>query len=297
MSTTIYNGYKFPDGTTLEQVFSQFGPCGSIMRQMADEKARTNIMIRANEAIDNAMAHCLGIGAKESYDDLDDGQSPFGEAFSNVMELGREKNSTEANFLSGEAAVVVIPHPSGLYALTYFRDQAMDREFQKQMQLTPHPYWNNADEPEGMDYEAWEERGRLWEELLGEDQVPSHAGATFQMVGKGDFMPWMSGFDVLEDQSPIGLERRVWRLAVDAPQTGLQNAGGTGNCHRMLMTLKDNPPTEFIELCDTIRKALPEPIPAAWFRMKRKELLAACQERVLQTSTPKAVAGKPGPRI
>lgn len=297
MSTQIHNGWKFPEGTTLEQAFSLVHAQGRSMRQMADEKAREHVFRMAGQTVDDAMAHCMGLSMAPAFAAIDENESPLGHAFGRMVDLGQAKNSTEANFLSTAASVVVATHATGVYALTYFRNRQMQEQFIANTGLREFCYWNNTDPMEGMSDDQWAARGALWDEILGETSVPSHAGATFEMVRQGEFLPWMAGIETPEHIASGQLEKRVWRLAIDAPQSGLNNAKGPGEAVRRMTELRDNPPPAFVELCDTIGRSLPDPIPGSWLRMKRPELLAACQDRLLQQQTPPSNAPRNGPRI
>ena len=296
MSTQIHNGWKFPEGTTLEQVFAQFREQGNLMRQMADDSARDRIIGRACGIIDKAMAHCMGLDEKENFDLLEEGASPLGHAFNKMLDLRYEKNSSEANHVSCEASVVVAAHRTGLYALTFFRNRDMEKSFVANMGLEQWGYWNNSDAPEGVSDAQWSEREKLWDDLVGDDAM-CYAGATFEMVRNDGFSPWMAGVEVSDPVPNMPMDKRVWRIATDAPQSGLHKAKGTGEAHRMLVELRDNPPEDFKALSQSIHNTLLDPIPGAWLRMKRAELLAACQERVLQINSPSATGSKAGPRM
>lgn len=297
MSTQIHNGWKFPEGTTLDQAFAVLHAQGRRLRQVANEKAHEHVLHIATRVIDEAMAHCLGVGATPEFVAIGENDSPLGHAFGKMIDLTQAKNSTEANYLSTAASVVIAAHDTGLYALTYFRNRDMEAEFVDQVGLREFGYWNNTDPPEGMDEEQWEARGAVWDEILGETSVPSHAGATFEMVRQGEFLPWMAGIDSPDEVSIMPMEKRVWRVASDSPHAGLNAAKSPGEAARLARELRENPSPEFVALCDLVRQSLPDPIPGKWLKMKRPELIATCQERLLQQKTNLSNALRSGPRI
>lgn len=91
---------------------------------------------------------------------------------------------------------VVLDDPANtdwLYALTYTDREEFDAIWAQTPGVEPWPYWNNADEPEGMDYTEWEARGATWERVLPDCAAPARIGMSWEFAPEFDLVNRVSG--------------------------------------------------------------------------------------------------------
>jgi len=77
------------------------------------------------------------------------------------------------------AEIVLIPVGQKLLCLTYWQNREYDAVWKRLTEVSYYGYWDNTDPEEGIDYDEWRRRGKVWETALpDEDPIPSHRGFT-----------------------------------------------------------------------------------------------------------------------
>lgn len=82
--------------------------------------------------------------------------------------------------------------------------------------LSPYPYWNHTDPPDGLDHESWRSRGAHWDEVLERAplgwRAPAHNGLRYDLTAIRQVYP-----SVEEVAAAVpGIEKRLDRTARDA---------------------------------------------------------------------------------
>lgn len=83
--------------------------------------------------------------------------------------------------------VVVFAHPTDpqkALAIPYAGQRDLKKSLLELPGVSEFGYWDNTDEPEGMDMDAWRARGVMWDEALGERGVPSDRGLRLEIISE-----------------------------------------------------------------------------------------------------------------
>lgn len=296
MGMNIHNGWKFPSGTTLEQVFLTSRGLQTQLNEVANDILTQAITRGAANYIDRCLAHAAGWVVEAPR--LDANSSPMGRSYMDVLDrkLQVKQEGKRDRGVDTSAAVVIIPHATGLYAMSYCENETMLEAMTRGLGLESFQ-WVDSDAPEGMPYERWRERRDLWDELLGEPGVASLAGLTLQLVLENHHPPEPERGAIADLSCLAGITQRAWNIAMDSPQSGLDGIKGLGATYRAIMELRENPTEEFSAFLNHVQSALPNPIPQEWLYLKLPQLQAACQARILENNSAKAGIGRPGGRL
>jgi len=200
MSTKIHNGYKLPgmSVTDLNEVCME-------LRQQAvrtiRDLASVQIATTATYIMDLlALQKWNVLLAKDGpYKSLKSGQgcgSALESAYSYVREAIRKetKSDLRANdTYDFRFSFTVHPVPGCMLACLFVGRDELKKIFEDHMAVEPYPFWDNTDPPEGMDYEAWRERGREWDSAIMDESrgpefygIPSMNGLVCEILAE----PW-----------------------------------------------------------------------------------------------------------
>lgn len=118
--------------------------------------------------------------------------SPADEPYYKLGErIQAEMRSGERSWLNCQTSAVVYPYRGRLFVQFFGLDDRMVFEdgtkFIDKTRFKDMSYWNNTDPEDGVSDEDWEARGKLWDDILGDDAVPSIAGLSYDFVGSGDY--------------------------------------------------------------------------------------------------------------
>jgi hypothetical protein len=179
MSTKIYNGYRLQ--CTLEQLDKRMRTFRKAIKETGEFVFNDLVAHMAANVIDRLALKlpihpCL-------YEDR-----YIGKQFS-ALNLAYMHAHTEALKASKASfcdpifdftcEVVVFLHRKKLYAML-FTDQRKFRNLWEALPwVYPFTYYDNTDHPEDMTAKQWEARGRLWDKLLWNKDIPSLSGCTF----------------------------------------------------------------------------------------------------------------------
>lgn len=111
-----------------------------------------------------------------------------------VMDLREATRSMERNPLAFEASVVVLFHKGRIFVKKFgFGGWFKPVEFGHEKLVDFH-YQNQVDEPEDVNHEDFEERGRIWEEILGERWTFGDIGLSYDFFSEDDI--WDLALDI-----------------------------------------------------------------------------------------------------
>ena len=115
-----------------------------------------------------------------------------------IMAEAIQNSKKGYRFANLDCGINLWPHGEYLYCITYmsdYIDQIKPEDIGEWCE--EFAYWNNTDPPEGMregkGYDAWQDRGRIWNEINGEDHHRLRLTAPYI---EGKDYPWI-GFDRL----------------------------------------------------------------------------------------------------
>lgn len=155
----------------------------------------------------------------------------------------REKHLYDLRF-----KITFIPGDNNtLYALVYTEQGALRDAFDNIDGVSWWPYWDSTDRPAAISKPDWEERGRTWEQLLGEEN-PETIGLTWSLLDTDghDVTLWTHPDERIVERIP-SVRRRAERLGV------LQ-------VHRSVNSRNEY--TNMSDLCTALNRALVHELPA-----------------------------------
>ena len=72
-------------------------------------------------------------------------------------------------------SVTILPCDEEVFVLLFTEESEIQDMFDAMEEIQEYPYWDNTDQPEGMTWEQWKDRGKEWDEAIGTG-VPSQNG-------------------------------------------------------------------------------------------------------------------------
>lgn len=171
MSTKIYNGYRLAADTDVWEFTERLREQGN------DERDRLDL-----EAIERAAEQ---LEAKRIADggDLSPSPSPEARLMSGYLvwdELMRGlKDSRLGDPHQLDVTFIRDAETGRIYCLLY-AGNSISHVFTEQPEVEEYGYWNNADQPEDVSDEEWEERRAVWDRILGWDP-PVRRGLGFDL--------------------------------------------------------------------------------------------------------------------
>lgn len=222
MSTKIYNGYRLPEGLTMDGVFQWLRPLKAALRETVEENWHQTLGRSSLEAFDLQTARTKGM--QLGGEGLGPRSSPWSNARQRWLDDLRECQQTQRwCFVDPEVNLSVFYTQQRLYALFFGTQKNLQEVFEKTEGVSEFNYWNNAEQPNGISNKQWEQRGETWEALLGPTGIPSEESASFQLVGK-DHLMFCRPKDAFATQNLAelhALKERAHRVALNSPAAQL----------------------------------------------------------------------------
>lgn len=211
MSTKIYNGYKVATSAHgFQNLMAWLRPFGNELRTMA---GKLEAALLAKYAINLIDAAALG---QSPHWRPDNHLQPH-----NAMVVARDHIDTrrrrivekrlrdpEVDF-SFEACFLPSSGRQGAVLATIYTEQeTMRLLWESQKAVQSYPYWNNTDHPDDMTPQEWDDRGREWQEAIG-DGPPSHSGLSFAPCSNDFLEPPLIDLVVMS-QPTSEVRRSLW---------------------------------------------------------------------------------------
>jgi hypothetical protein len=168
MSTKIYDGFIFvpKDISTINKKIQEF-------RHKVDKYVSTVYRQHAADISSYFLDKvCCGLEKNEKK------ESPFYHAISFLEEESRLiKTSMERNMFDLGCSTTVHLHKKRFYGILFCGNRNINHMWFSQDWVMEYGYWNNTDPLEGVSDKVWEQRGKDWDEMLGDfNDIPSMNG-------------------------------------------------------------------------------------------------------------------------
>jgi len=163
MSTKIYTGIRFHKATDIFQLHTELVELGNRARE------------RAPELLVETMRSWVKPGETLTYES--------GAKLIEALEEDYNKNNPKGirSMIDADLEIVVYPYHGKFYG-QYFCDwRPLEKWLLEQDIFEDFAYWNNTDEPEDMNWEEWQFRGQIWDDILERNSVPAEAGLTIKL--------------------------------------------------------------------------------------------------------------------
>lgn len=262
MSTTVYGGCKFPEGSNLLEIIGRFNEARPQAIALADSILEKQIIARAVDRLDRLMVQGTGAAVNNSVEKQDDSSSfsdLLAKCFQRTLERRKNPDSAHHSDIDTAASIVVIPHATGLYGIVRCSNDEMLDHMKATLGFEDYSWWNNSDAPEGISEDDWDARGTVWNEILDKEHYVSYLGPEMVLVRREHDVPYVSTRDKMDFSGVRDFEKRVFDAALetdaalaDPPQ---QSAGKMAG---HLMALRDGQHPAFEAMRERMRKVLIE---------------------------------------
>lgn len=191
MSTKIYNGRKLKNAPkNLKEVRDIIFKFKEKAMEYYKNKFYRLLARDVVEIIDNAaIFHTTDYILPHHYDDKimeKLGEQEFASttvwgAVENAVgrraEIFKKQRERSGEFFEYEfyCHVVIVPCHDEVFLLLFTEEREIEDMFDAMEEIEEYSYWDNSDQPDGMTWEQWEERGAEWDEALV-GGVPSQDG-------------------------------------------------------------------------------------------------------------------------
>lgn len=202
MSIKIHTGFVMDstDFMEIHEVIQQF-------RQELGAVQRASVI--------SQFAHqCAEAYDRHTIDGTSEEQSIYGRVWNQIAEAQHKVRVKQVKDPSVDFSfsIVLFPFEGKFYGMFY----TVQPEFAEKWLLNPlvdeFMYWNNTDPLDGVSDEEWEERGRIWNEIMGDIAIPSLIGITYEVTQ--EFMIDLPRLSEVADAIP-SLEKRAFNTAKD----------------------------------------------------------------------------------
>jgi hypothetical protein len=179
MSTKIYNGYKLPR-MDLDELYSFFMEIGKELRIISRELYTEALSRIAVGIVDSLALDRFNVAywEKYMYSDMSHIYPVSVAEFCLGKTIERAKKEKDPLFDWG-FSVDFIPREDKILCLLFAEKKEFIEYWQNIKEVEEYPYWDNSDEPEGMDYEDWKLRGKEWEDAMKDEFIPSFNSLSF----------------------------------------------------------------------------------------------------------------------
>jgi hypothetical protein len=169
MSTKIHNGYRLAEGTNLFDFTRRVRALIDPVRDELDAALLAKLFTNAvdtcwlkGEAVPPALS-AVAFGRWE------EGQEK-------LQDENREKDPNRFEMCLGEDPVT-----GRILVRLYTDQQVMVDTFKGMNEVEPYSYWNNDDEPKGINSEQWDERRAAWDRVMPDYTAPVESMLTFTL--------------------------------------------------------------------------------------------------------------------
>lgn len=244
MSTTIYNGFKVP-AKTMEELISF---CRLFQERAEEEKVRLvyeylywSYLINLDKAL---LPSFFPQAKKPSFDEvrreLED--RIFNDRFSTDVLINFK---SEAIFFASKAGIICTFYGS-LYSKLWESFPGVE----------DYHYQDQTDPPEDIPYADFQERGKNWEEVLG-DAAPSTRGFSYEFTNKEVYFIWTNGREALLKHQPSKSVRIKHLMDIIIDDRRMESIRSTG-IQINKEQFAQNHRQEIESIMEELKKTLPE---------------------------------------
>ena len=200
MSTKIYNGYKFKNAPKnlkeVRDIIFKFKEKALkyYRKKYYSFAARDITFIYDNvtigtdtsyKFIDSFRGNIIEHPFEEFVDSTDSIIFSILDSIDAKAKLFKEQSYKNSDFWEYEfyCNITIFPCKEEVFLVIFTRDSEIEEILGEMDEIEKYPYWNNSDQPDGMTWEEWEERGKEWDEAIG-GGVPSKNGFGINIINK-----------------------------------------------------------------------------------------------------------------
>jgi hypothetical protein len=305
MSTSIPNGFRLPSTMTLEGVFEWVKPLRNLAKEKAEESIGRELLANACEHLDKISVDAMGLAREPC--EQEGMKNPLAMASDQLRERLRQVQRERRRDceVDTETSIIVIPHTTGLYGLLSCENELIRKAFFSLDDVEHLPYWNNTDQPDGLSQEQWNERGRLWDELLPSG-VPSESGASFMLHPEQFEIPYFHGRHPVPKEWLPDFTKRVFDTALLTKEGDwLENVKAQthnpiqslGRIVEHLDFLREGKDEAFNAMASRLGSILVEYPSAELLTSEPAKIGAVISQRWLASQSPMAHNPRSGPRL
>ena len=305
MSTTVYNGCKFPEGSDLLDIIQRFNEARPQAIALADRILQKQITAQAINRLDRLIVQATGAAANDSSERPDEYTSfsdILSKCFQRTLERRKSPDSSHHSDIDTAASIVVIPHATGLYGIFRCNNDEMLGYMKATLGFEDYGWWNNTDEPEGVTEDEWEARGKIWNEILDNEHYVSYLGPEMVLVRKEHDVPYTSPSGVMDFSGVRDFEKRVFDAAMEttaAQSDPPEQSAGMAVSH--MMSLREGKNPAFEKVRERMRKVLIEFPDADLFKRNLSDVLDQARTEweagVLDEQSQPSSANRSSPRM
>lgn len=196
MSTKIYNGYRLTNPPkNLKEVrdilFRFKEQAMTYYRKKYYGLVARDIVRIFDDAlilqeVDYKFPHYVDDKIMETIHDQNKHSSIWGVVTSSVnrrADISKKQTSRVHEFSRYEfyCNITILPCNDQVFLLMFTEERGIQDMFDKMEGIEEYPYWDNSDQPDGMTWEEWKERGVEWDEAIGTG-VPSQNGFGIDII-------------------------------------------------------------------------------------------------------------------
>lgn len=167
MSTKIFNGYRLAEGTN---PFEFTRRVRELIDPIRDELDGAMLARLSSNAVDSCWLRGEPVPSMLAFTTL----MKWDEEQQKLNDESRQKNPHRFELCIGED-----PDSGRTLVRLYTDKKAMQEAFEAMDEVESYSYWNNADEPEGVSIEEWNERSAAWERVMPGYAPPAETMLTF----------------------------------------------------------------------------------------------------------------------
>lgn len=98
------------------------------------------------------------------------------------LQIEIKKTQVREPLLDFSAELTIFPCKDYTLAITFFEHPEYKKLWESLPEVTPYPYWNNSDLPDGVTKDQWAAREVIWGLALRGWKTPATTGLTFTLL-------------------------------------------------------------------------------------------------------------------
>ena len=240
MSTKIYTGFKINE-SNLEDIQKLLNEHKIDVNLWAEKKSLSFII---NYMVYKADKMSV-TSENANFNDL------YLEAYNELLDRGQEIEKTQRRDVAADfdVNIVLFPYNSAFYGIYYSEDTANYKKFLKHKLVEEFSYWNNSDKPKNIKLSDWNERGKIWDNILKYGDIPSKVGFS-QTLNKSAPMP--SYKNIIKNWNKLlpAYEKRLKDIINDLvfdKEIELRKIKKTSDIWKLMFEIKKDNSEEFLE--------------------------------------------------
>jgi hypothetical protein len=182
MSFKVYGGLKLEGITTLEDSFKFIETVRGLTEVWVEKRVAHDIKVLA--CLIHDMYHCVGINILEGDESVSNDESPLLAATTKIFEGNRSAPSHETEYVLSLGF-----HKDAVVAIPFFPEDSAIPELLELPNVNEFGYWDNVDPLEGVPYDEWELRGKIWNEVLHGSGIPAETMLTVRLADSKYLVP------------------------------------------------------------------------------------------------------------